>query len=185
MTVPEYESLRERYLKYFPDSPFASNIEGYEEGGYILDDDGNFILSPIDMDVECGGINTVVPFLCGCGHPECVAFAFYYTLCWCDSELGDRFIEGSKPKSWIPLFDKNSFDYCTPESILFYTMLYLANDLDYADHGTSVGSSRLTDKGRFVRDVLREYLKTEMPGFKPWHERTPQNETTFRINECR
>ena len=167
MTVPEYESLRERYLKFFPNSPFASNLEGYEEGGYILDDNGNFIHSPIDMDVECGGMQVVVPFLCGCGRPEQVAFAFYSTLCWCESELGERFVVGNTPKSWIPLFDGKIFDYLSPESILFDTMLYLANDLDYADHGSSIYGSRLTDKGRFVRDVLREYLKTEMPEFKP------------------
>jgi len=167
MTVPEYESIRERYLKFFPNSPFASNLEGYEEGGYILDDNGNFIHSPIDMDVECGGIQVVVPFLCGCGRPEQVAFAFYRTLCWCETERGERFLEGNTPKSWLSNFVTKKFDYLDAESILFDTMLYLANDLGCADHGSSIYGSWLTDKGRFVRDVLREYLKKEMREFKP------------------
>lgn len=169
MTVPEYESLRERYLKFFPDSPFAANLAGYEEGGYILDDKGNFIHSPIDMDVECGGIQVVVPFLCGCGRPELSAWVFYHTLCWCEREIGcgkrfsgcgKRFSEGSSPIEWFPQWSKMRFDYKSPESVLFDTMLYLANDLGYADHGTSIYGSTLTEKGRFVRDVLREYLKS-------------------------
>lgn len=167
MTVQEYESLRERYLKFFPDSPFALNLKVYEEGGYILDNDGNFILSPIDMDVEYGGIQTVVPFICGCGRPEQVAFAFYRTLCWCDTELGERFFGGNTPKSWMSNFVTKRFDYLCPESMMFDTMLYLANYLGCADHNTSIYSSYLTDKGRFVRDVLREYLKKEMREFKP------------------
>ena len=162
MTVKEYESLRERYLKFFPDSPFAANLAGYEEGGYILDDKGNFIHSPIDMDVECGGITTVIPFLCGCGRPELSAWVFYHTLCWCEREIGgvERFSEGNTPIGWFKEWSTKRFDCTSPESVLFDTMLYLANDLGYADHGTSIYSSTLTEKGRFVRDVLREYLKS-------------------------
>ena len=162
MTVPEYESLRERYLKFFPDSPFAANVEGYEEGGYILDDKGNFIHSPIEMDIECGGISCVVPFLCGCGRPEYVALVFHQTLCWCGMDHFAKFSSPIVPNGWMPMWKDHKFDYGEPVEILFDTMLYLANDLGYADHGTSIYGSWLTDKGCFVRDVLGAYLEIEL-----------------------
>lgn len=80
--------------------------------------------------------------VCGCGNPD-KTLDFYF-----------------KVLNLIPVHSNlEKLQALIPDEVLLEVVLNQLDELKITEHGSSIYSSWMTDKGKLVRKKLREYLK--------------------------
>lgn len=141
MKKSEWNELKECLFRDFPDLCWCKNVEmRRKEGEWCgmpeepeFNADGNVVRFPWEIqDIEGMRIEPIreILGLCACGDPELVIRKFYYP--------------------YLQHLNKRRLGEYTVlnEVALNFLVLYVLYDKGLTDHGTSIGGSWLTDKGK-------------------------------------
>ena len=135
MTEKEFDAIRNKVLRLFPDTTYTINYAKGNDVRPILDDNGDFIYNPLE-DLPCEIIG-----ICGCGKPNVALDIYKKALEWAEKSVGIR--------------PTNPFEDNEDLSVI---MIYTLADKGFTEHGSSVYGSWLTEKGILLLKILRMQL---------------------------
>lgn len=128
MNIEKYNEIRDKIIKHLSGTCFAINSTGE---GLKTPDPKDYMEEFKDVLVEVIGI-------CGCGDPERALEIYQKALEWCENGV---LIRKSQP------FEDNDD--------LSLIVLYNLHDKELTSHGTGIGGSWLTEKGKLILDIMR------------------------------
>lgn len=142
--------IAEFIIKNYPDTTLEHNeaIEDFKKG-YISED--SF------LDAIMSTFSYEIVGLCGCGEPRYSLYVMRELLVNYSQVWENR--KSEKELIGVDL-DSNKHIYG-----LFQYMLYALNELEFLEHGFSVFSSRVSEKGKVMLELLNYWWAEEDEGY--------------------
>ena len=160
MTISEWQDLKPRIFRDFPNLTWVENVKyRWEHGGNC----------GMDEDPMCDNVGNVISFpwgdfsplneifgICGCGMPKEVVKKFYYPFLKAMKAEHDfnmshslKEIRERQDKEKENRDEKKPFTYwnIVDDIVLEHLILYALDNLKLTEHGTSVCCSFLSQKG--------------------------------------
>lgn len=174
MNKSEWNELKERLFRDFPDLCWCKNVEMRRKEGERygmpeepeFDAEGNIVRFPWEIrSIEGMRIEPIreILGLCACGDPELVIGKFYYPFLKAINTVTDWVHSHSLKENFKKNNDElisnlhaalsgervnDTFFKIVDDQTLEYLVLYVLNDKGLTEHGTSIGGCWITDKGK-------------------------------------